>query len=102
MKGNFSKVLFTDESRATVDGLESLSKGWVLNERDLHQRFRRQQEESIIIWAGIIDDIIVGPWKVPDRIKMTAVAYITFQKELLEPSLKKSEHLRENHLIYAR
>ena len=32
---------------------------------------------------------MVGPWKLPDGIKMTADAYITFLREHLEPCLKK-------------
>lgn len=38
------------------------------------------RRKGIIIWAGIIGGVMVGPWKVPDSIKMTA----TLLREQLE------------------
>ena len=90
MKVNFSKVLFTDESRATLDGLV----GWVINRWDCHQRLRCQQEGgSIITWTSIIEGIMVGLWKVPDSMKITADAYIVFLKEHLEFWKKKTQRI---------
>ena len=34
MKTDFSKVIFTDESRVTLDGPDGWSKGWVLQDRE--------------------------------------------------------------------
>ncbi|XP_029641898.1 uncharacterized protein LOC115216572 [Octopus sinensis] len=104
MKVDFSKVLITDETRAALDGSDGRIKGWVVNGRDRHQHLRRQQRGGgIMIWADIIGDILVGPWKVPDRVKMTADAYIIFPREHIEPWLKKAkDHLQDNHDIHAR
>lgn len=69
MKFDFSKVLFTDESRATIDGSDGWSKVWVVNRWHRHQCLRRQQGAGgIMIGAGIIRGIMVFPWKVPDSI----------------------------------
>ena len=43
MKIDFSKVLFTDEVRVTLDGPDDWSKGWVINGQARHHRLRRQQ-----------------------------------------------------------
>ena len=96
---NFSKVLFTDESCAILDGPDGWSKGWVLNGQDRHQRLRcLQGEGGLVIWAGIIGGIMAGLWRVPDGMKITEDAYIAFYKEHLESWLQKAK----NYCIYAR
>jgi hypothetical protein len=55
LKVDFSKVLFTDETRVTLDGLDGWCKGWVMAGQNRRQRLRRQQSGGgIMIWAGII------------------------------------------------
>ena len=50
---------------ATLDGPDSWSKGWIVNERDRLQCLRRQRggggRGGITIWDGIIEGIIIGP-----------------------------------------
>lgn len=101
MKVDFSKVLFTDETRATLDGPDGWCKGWVIIGQNRHQRLRRQQGGGgIMIWAGIIGGTLVGPWRVPDGVKMTAVAYINFLKEHLEPWLKKQRVTFRRNIVF--
>ena len=38
-----------------------------------------------MFWAGIICNELVGPWKAPEGVKITSVAYIGSSKEHLEP-----------------
>lgn len=38
-----------------------------------------------MVWVSIIGDIMVGPWKVSDGVKMSADAYIAFLNEHLGP-----------------
>ena len=68
MMTNFSKVVFTDETRVILDGPDGWSKGWNANGCASSSRFRRPQGgEVIMIWAGIIYGIMVGQWGVSDR-----------------------------------
>ena len=43
MKTNFENVLFTDESRATLDGPDGWMSGWLLNGTTPQSKIRRQQ-----------------------------------------------------------
>ena len=57
MKSDIKYVLFTDESRATLDGPDGWAKGWVINGDQAPVRRRRQQGGGgVMIWAGIIGD----------------------------------------------
>lgn len=77
-------ILFTDESRATMDGPDNWSKGWVLFGRQRHTRIRRQQGGGgIMIWAGIINNQVVGPVRVPEGVKLTSVAYCNLLESVL-------------------
>ena len=79
MKTDFSKVVFTDESRVTLDGPDGWSKGWVLQDREAPVSKRRQQGGgSIMIWAGIYGDKLIGPYKVDDGVKLTSQSYCQF------------------------
>ena len=79
-------VLFIDVTRATLDGPHGWSKGSVANGCASSSCLRRQQGGGgIMIQAGIIDDIMVDPWRVPEGIQITAETYIAFWKENLEP-----------------
>ena len=54
------------------------------------KRFRRQQGGGgIMIWAGIIDVIMVGPYRVSEGVKITAEKYIAFLKEHLDHRFKR-------------
>ena len=79
MKTDFSKVVFTDESRVTLDGPDGWSKGWVLQDRKAPVSKRQQQGRgSIMIWAGIYGDKPIGPYKVDDGVKLTSQSYCQF------------------------
>ena len=74
MKTNFENVLFTDESRATVDG----PNGWMILNGTMPQgKIRRQQGGGgVMIWAGMINNQIVHPFRVPDGVTMCAKSYV--------------------------
>ena len=55
------KAVFTDETRATLDGPDGWGKGWVANGQERHCRFRRQQGGGgMMIWTGIVRDELIG------------------------------------------
>ena len=74
---DFSTVLFTDSTSATLDWPDGLSKGWVANGCVSARR------------VVIIDGIMVGPWRVPEGVKMIAETYIVFFKDHLKPWFKR-------------
>ena len=53
MKTDFRNALFTDECRATLDGPDGWSSGWILYGRQLEVRIRRQQGRGVMFWARI-------------------------------------------------
>lgn len=88
LKMDMSLVLFTDETRATLDGPDGWAKGWVYFGDERHQRLRRQQQGGgVMIWAGIIGDRLVGPVKVPEGVKVTSAAYCDLLRNVLVPWL---------------
>ena len=85
MKTNFENVLFTDESRTTLDGPDGWMSGWLLNGTTPQSKIRRQQGGGgVMIWAGIINNQIVGPFRVPDGVTMCAKSYtyVDFLKKI--------------------
>lgn len=71
LKTDFSKVIFTDESRVTLDGPDGWSREWILDERETPTRLRRQQGGGRnMIWAGIVGNKVIGPFKVVDGVKL--------------------------------
>ena len=62
MKTDLSKIVFTDQTRATLDGKDGWSKGWVAIGCASSSRLRPQGGGGIIIWARIIDGIMIDPF----------------------------------------
>jgi len=79
LKLDFSKVIFTDECRATLDGPVGWTRGWVQNGTNPQERLRRQQGGGgVMFWAAIIGDKFIGPVKVEDGVKINSAGYCTF------------------------
>lgn len=88
MKMDMGLVLFTDETRSTLDGPDGWANGWVYFNDERHQRLKRQQQGGgIMIWAGIIGDRLVGPVRVPEGVKVTSAAYCNLLTQCLVPWL---------------
>ena len=105
MKTNCEQVLFTDESRATLDGPDDWMSGWLLNGETPQSKNRRRKGGrgggwSVIIWAGIIKDAIVGPFAVPDGVKMNAQSYAEFLKKNFLPWYKKQRLPLKRKMIF--
>ena len=90
MKVDFQTVLFTDECRATLDGPDGWSRGWLVNGMTRPSRGRRQQGGgSVMFWAALIGREVVGPFRVPDGLKMNAQSYTKFLQDNFIPWYRK-------------
>ena len=101
MKTDMKHVLFTDESRATLDGPDGWSRGWVIRGDQCPTRIRRQQGGGgVMLWAGIVGDELVGPFRVQEGVKLTSNTYCQFLKSFLEPWLEDVPLSRLRNLIF--
>ena len=101
MKTDFQQVLFTDEARATLDGPDGWAKAWSPTGAPIPHRVRRQQGGGgVMFWAGIIGNTLIGPMRVPEGVKLTSQAYISFLDEHLSPWLDNLPLLRRRQLIF--
>ncbi len=82
IKCDFSTVIFTDECRATLDGPDGFSRGWIGHGFETSFRLRRQQGGGgVTFWAGICEDTLIGPFMVEEGVKMNSEAYCDFLKQ---------------------
>jgi len=101
LKTNFEDVLFTDESRATLDGPDGWAKVWNPTGAETPHRIRRQQGGGgVMFWAGIIGDELVGPFRVPEGVKLTSKSYISFLDDHLLQWLDDLPLLRRSQIIF--
>ena len=84
MQTDMKCVLFTDESRATLDGPDGWSKGWVFHGDQCPTRMRHQQGGGgVMIWAGIVGDELFGLVRVPEGVKLTSRTHCQFLKSVV-------------------
>ena len=82
LKTDFSKVFQTDEMRVTLDGPDGWARGWISNRHRAPLRVRRQQGGGgVLVWAGIIKDELVGPFRVEDVLKSNFQTYCQFLED---------------------
>ena len=66
MMTNMKTVLFTDESRASPNDTNGLTKGWVFNDDNYTMGIRRQQSGLVtIIWGGMIGNELTSLFREP-------------------------------------
>ena len=66
MMTNIKTVIFTYESRASLNDTDSLIKGWVFNGDNYAMGIRRQQSGSVVmIWGGMIENELTSLFRVP-------------------------------------
>ena len=69
MMTNMKTVLFTDESRASPDDTDDLTKGCVFNGDNYTMGIRRQQSGlEIIIWGGMIGNELTSLFREPEEL----------------------------------
>ena len=100
VKMDFKNVVFTDECRATLDGPDGWSSGWVLNGRPVGSRIRRQQGDGgVMFWAGIKDQDIIGPFRVPQGVKIDSKGYCQLLTDFFLPYLEDQTLLERKSLV---
>ena len=98
---DFSRVIFSDEARVSLDGPDKWQKGWIL--KDLTRPITlclQKQGGSVMIWACIINDTIIGPFRVPDGLKLTSKSYVDFLKNNLLKFYENFEDKEKNALLF--
>ena len=101
MKTDFKTVLFTDECRATLDGPDGWSGGWLVDGHPMQTKLRRQQGGGgVMFWAGIMGREIVGPFRIPEGVKMTSIMYVEFLKQHFLPWFKKKNRAFRSKIIF--
>ncbi|CAI9583058.1 unnamed protein product [Staurois parvus] len=100
-KTNFQTVLFTDECRATLDGPDGWSSGWLVDGHSVPTRLRRQQSGGgVMFWAGIMGTELVGPFRVPEGVKMTSAKYVEFMTDYFLPWYRRKNYAFRNKIIF--
>ncbi|KAF4698363.1 hypothetical protein FOZ63_028794, partial [Perkinsus olseni] len=101
MKTDFSKVLWTDESRATLDGPDGWARGWIMDGTACPSRSKRQQGGGgVMIWAGIIGGKVVGPVRVQQGVKMNSQEYTKLLDQCFFPWYRKLGRAAKRDLIF--
>lgn len=101
LKQDFNKVIWTDECRATLDGPNGWAKGWLLSGQNPQHRFRRQQGGGgVMFWAAIVENEIIGPFRVRQGVKLNSKNYCEFLECNFLPWLQAQPNERSNSLIF--
>ena len=90
LKLDFKKVIFTDECRATLDGPDGWASGWILHGNKPQMRYKRQQGGGgVMFWAAIMNNELIGPFKIKKGVKLNSKNYSDFLKQNFFPWLEQ-------------
>ena len=101
MKIDFSRVIFTDECRATLDGPDGWARGWITQGQSAPVQLRRQQGGGgVMFWAAIVGDQMIGPFRVEDGVKLNSEGYCDLLNANFVPWWKKHPARQRKLLIF--
>jgi len=100
LKTDFSTVLFTDECRVSKDGPDSFGRGWSFPGVQKFRWRRQQGGGGVMFWAGILNDKLIGPFRVPDGVKLDSKGYCDFLRTNLLPVLEDLPITVWNNFIF--
>ena len=101
LKQDFSKVIWTDESRVTLDGPDGWSRGWILPGKQPETMMRRQQGGGgIMIWAGIVGSSLVGPFMIPEGVKVNKEVYCNLLQDSFLPWFQSLPGQEKSEMIF--
>ena len=97
VKMDFKNVVFTDECWATLNGPD----GWSLNCRPVESQIRRQQGGGgVMFWAGIKGNEIIGPFRVPQGVKVDSKGYCQLLTDFFIPWLEDQTLMERKSLVF--
>ncbi|KAI3363614.1 hypothetical protein L3Q82_001247 [Scortum barcoo] len=87
--------------RATLDGPDGWSSGWLVDGHHVPTRLRCQQGGGgVMFWAGIMGRELVGPFRVTEGVKMTSEKYVEFLTDHFLPWYKEKNRAFRNKIIF--
>lgn len=67
------------QMRGTLDGPDGWTRGWIINGHRPPLRLGHQQGGGgVLVWAGVITDELVGPFRVEGGLKINSQIYCQF------------------------
>lgn len=77
------RVLFTDETTFTREGIVNKKNNHFWAQENPHEIRQQnfQMRFSVNIWAGIVNDTLIGPYMLPNRLNRQT--YLTFLRDVL-------------------
>ncbi|GBO98416.1 Transposable element Tc3 transposase [Eumeta japonica] len=93
-------ILWTDESKFTKEGILNLHNLHHWSSKDENPRVKRQrsfQRFSLNVWAGVIEDRIIGPHYLPDN--LNGDNYLEFLQNVLPEMIAEVPIFNENRPI---
>lgn len=81
-------VLFTDETSFTREGIFNFKNNHVWGQENPHGTIQRHHQVrfSVNVWAGIINDTLIGPYILPNR--LNGQTYLVFLQDVLPELLE--------------
>ena len=62
-----------------MDGSDGLTGSWVISGKSFSTRLKRQQGgEGMMFWTAIVGDMLSGPYRVHDGVKLDSQSYVKF------------------------
>lgn len=82
------RVLFTDESSFTREGVVNVKNKHVWAQENPHEILQNnyQVKFSVNVWAGIVNDTLIGPYLLPNR--LNGQNYLIFLQDVLPELLE--------------
>ncbi|KAF4678040.1 hypothetical protein FOL47_006992 [Perkinsus chesapeaki] len=100
IKREFGHIIWTDEARATLDGPDGWSRGWITHHGSVPGRTRRQHGGGgVMFWAGIVSGELIGPFRVAKGVKMDSKEYCKLLDQTLIPWYRQQPLARRKKLV---
>lgn len=85
----FKTILWTDESHFKRNGIFNIHNyhSWAVDNPHLARQSNFQEQFSVNLWSGIVNEQLIGPFQLPDR--LDGEEYLNFLRNNLNPLLEE-------------